>query len=103
MKEYKKDTSKEYDDLVGYIAEDNLPVDLGVFIGDETVYKPKVEPKKINPDFPEDWQSLYVNFNSLQEYVEFMNLIGVSPSPKLKELVYTSSSDTYDLTEFLGV
>jgi len=102
MKEYVSDTSKEYDDLVGYVAQDNLPVDLGDFIGDTTIYKPKVEPKKVNPDFPEPWQSLYVNFNSLEEYAAFMKLIGSTPSPKLKELVYTSSSDTHDLSSFFG-
>lgn len=102
MKEYTKDTSQEYDDLVGYIASDNLPVDLGGLIDDTTEYKPKVEAKKVNPEFPEDWQSIYVNFNCLEEYAEFMKLIGFTPSPKLKELVYTNSSSTYDLSAFFG-
>lgn len=102
MKEYTKDTSQEYEDLVGYVASDNLPVDLGEFIDDATEYKPKVEAKKVNPDFPEPWQSIYVNFNSLEEYADFMKLIGFAPAPKLKELVYTSSSDTYDITSFFG-
>ena len=101
MKEYVRDTSEDYDDLVGFVAEDNLPVDLGEFIDDTSEYKPKVQPKKVNPEFPEEWQSLYVNFSSFDEYADFMNKIGHVPLPKLKQLVFSSAEKT-GLENFFG-
>lgn len=90
MKQYTRDTSEDYDDLVGFVAEDNLPVDLGEFIDDTSEYKPKVQPRKVNPEFPEDWQSIYVNFHSFEQYADFMSIIGHVPLPKMKEMVFTT-------------
>lgn len=101
MKQYTRDTSEDYDDLVGFVAEDNLPVDLGEFIGDTSEYKPKVQPRKVNPEFPEDWQSIYVNFKSFEEYADFMAKIGYAPLPKLKEMVYTAD-EKIGLDNFFG-
>lgn len=101
MKEYVRDTSEDYEDLVGFVAEDNLPVDLGEFIDDTSEYKPKVQPKKVNPEFPEEWQSVYVNFFSFEQYADFMSKIGQAPLPKLKQLVFTSDEKT-GLENFFG-
>lgn len=101
MKEYARDTSEDYDDLVGFVAEDNLPVDLGEFIDDTSEYKPKVQPKKVNPEFPEEWQSVYVNFHSFEQYADFMEKIGHVPLPKLKEMVFTTEEKT-GLDMFFG-
>lgn len=94
MKEYTKDTAEVYDDLIGYIAKDNLPIDLGEFIGETTLYKPNVIPKKYNPDYPEDWQTMYVNFSKFEDYSHFMEILGQAPLPKLKELVFTKQKQT---------
>lgn len=86
-----RDTSKDYDAMIDYIAEDNLnKASLNTFIGIEEPkeYRPEVKKKDVDSEFPEDWQNLWVNFKSMDEYVEFMNLIGSSPSPKLKQLIY---------------
>jgi hypothetical protein len=99
MKEYTKNTAESYDDLVGYVAEDNLPVDLGDFIGEVSEYKPNVIPKKYNPDFPEDWQTLYVNFKDFEQYADFMGKIGQVPLPRLKSLIF-SREETKNLENF---
>ena len=101
MKEYKRDTSEDYEDLVGFVADDNLPVDLGEFIDDTSEYKPKVQPRKVNPEFPEDWQSIYVNFFSFEEYADFMAKIGHVPLPKMKEMVFTTEEKS-GLESFFG-
>lgn len=102
MKEYKKDTSAEYDDLVGYIAEDNLPKDLSNFLGEAAEYKPEVKQKKTDPEFSEQWQEIYVNFRCQDDYIEFMEAIGHKPVPKLKQLIYETEQDD-GLLKFLGV
>jgi hypothetical protein len=86
-----KDTSKDYDAMIGYVAEDNLnKASLDTFIGisDEKEYRPEVKKKDVDSEFPEDWQNLWVNFKTMDEYVEFMNIIGSSPSPKLRQFIY---------------
>lgn len=89
MTEYNKDTSSEYDDMVGYISEDNLPKNLGRFFGDEDDYKPTVRPKGVDPEFSEQWQDIYINFTCFEDYKAFMNKIGEKPVPKLKDMVFT--------------
>lgn len=101
MKEYTKDTSADYDDLVGYVSEHNLPKDLGEFIGDKSEYRPEVKSKNVDPEFSEPWQTMYVNFRSLEDYTEFMETIGQKPVPKLKELIYESKQDE-GLLKFFG-
>lgn len=86
-----KDTSKDYDAMVGYIAEENLnKSSLDTFFGieEEKEYRPEVKKKEQDNEFPEDWQKLWVNFNSMEDYTEFMNKIGSKPVPKLKHLIY---------------
>ena len=104
MKKYDTDTSGDYDDMVGYIAEENKPAaNLGVFMGDteEVEYKPSVKAKEINPDFPEKWQSLYINFLKEKDYIEFMLSIGLKPMPKLKTVTFTKEKDN-GILDFFG-
>lgn len=101
MKEYAKDTSQDYEDLVGFVSEYNLPKDLGEFFGDKTEYRPEVKPKSVDPEFSQPWQSLYVNFRCIEDYIEFMEAIGEKPVPKLKELVYNKEQDE-GLLKFFG-
>lgn len=102
MKEYKHDTSAEYDDMVGYVAEDNLPKDLSTFLDEESEYKPKVKPKKVDPEYPEQWQTLYVNFKTEQDYIDFMLAIGDKPMPKLNKVVYKMDGENVGLESFFG-
>ena len=88
-----KDTSKDYDAMIDYVSESNLAtVDLSDFMDTEAEekaeYKPEVRAKTKDPNFPEPWQKMYVNFSSFENYAEFMNKIDSKPAPKLSELVY---------------
>ena len=103
MKEYTTDTSQVYEHLIGFVAEENLPSTLGEFMGEEEEeYHPKIEPKPRRPDFPEDWQMLYVNVNSLEEYAAFMKLIGQVPLSKLNEFIYVPPGEAQGLDVFFG-
>jgi hypothetical protein len=88
-----KDTSKDYDAMIGYVAEENInKTSLDEFFDEVPTepkeYRPEVRKKEQDAEFPEDWQKLWVNFNSMEEYTEFMNKIGSKPVPKLKHLIY---------------
>ena len=98
-----KDTSKDYDHMMDYVAEQHINNDsLSEFLGEEKgEYKPEVKKREVDPDFPESWQRLYINFTSMEEYYEFMNKIGEKPMPKLKYVTYKSSQDDVGIFEFL--
>lgn len=102
MKEYTTDTSAEYEDLVGYVSEENMPNNnLAELLDMQEEYKPKVKPKSVDPEFPEQWQDLYVNFNCLEDYAKFMKEIGEVAHPKLKEFVYNPNGEETSLFNFL--
>jgi hypothetical protein len=99
-----KDTSKYYDAMVGYVAEENLnKSSLDTFLGieEEKEYRPDVRKKEVDSEFPEDWQKLWVNFNSMEDYTEFMNKIGSKPAPKLKYLVYGKPGSNSGIFDFM--
>ena len=95
------DTSKNYDDMVGFKSEENLPTDLSIFIGDEEENKPQIKPKPMDSDYPEQWQSLFVNVNSKEDYIKFMNLIGEIQGPKTKKIIFKKEKDN-GLLNFFG-
>lgn len=88
LKEYTKDTSVEYDDMLDYVADENITDTLSEFLGEEQEYKPTVSRSKADPNFPESWQTLYVNFETEQDYIDFMLAIDEKPMPRLKSVVY---------------
>lgn len=100
-----KDTSKDYDAMLDYVAEENLnKPSLQNFINENNVdeeYRPEVKAKNIDKDFPEEWQHLYVNFKTIEEYEQFMNIIGYRPIPKLKELVFEKQDKQSGLFQFM--
>ena len=102
MKEYKHDTSQEYDDMVGYVSPENLPNTLGKFLGEDEEYKPVVKPAPKDNEFPEQWQSLYVNFRNEEDYKAFMLAIGDKPMPKLNKVVYKMDGENVGLESFFG-
>jgi hypothetical protein len=102
IEEYTRDTSTDYEDLVGYVAQENIVSTLDAFLGNENKdYKPPVMRKKQDPEFPESWQSLYVNFPTEQDYIDFMFAIGEKPVPKLNTLVYSVNNDEKGLLDFI--
>ena len=84
-----KDTSKDYDDLVGFKAKETIPVSLSEFLGEQIEDKPKIKPKPVDRDFPEDWQNLYVNFRSEEDYIAFMKVLHRNPDPKTSVIIFT--------------
>jgi hypothetical protein len=103
MKEHDRDTSADYEDLVGYVAEENIISTLDEFLGEQKQeHKPPVMRKKVDSEFPEPWQNLYINFANEQDYIEFMFAIGEKPVPKLNSVVYKGDNDDNGLLDFLG-
>lgn len=88
-----RDTSVDYDDLVGYKAKETVPSDLSSVLGEQQDLKPKIKPKPVDPEFPEEWQNMYVNFRSEEGFVEFMKLIGHTPGPKVSTVVFKKETD----------
>lgn len=87
------DTSKTYNDLVGFKAKENVKISLSTFLDEESDDRPEIKPKKIDPDYPEEWQSLYVNFGTEDQYREFMLLIGEVPAMNLKTLNFSKNKN----------
>ena len=88
-----RDTSVDYEDLVGYKAKETIPTDLASFLGEQAEHKPYIKPKPVDPEFPEEWQNLYVNFTSEGEFLEFMKAIGQPIGPKTSVLVFSKERD----------
>lgn len=102
MKEYTINTAEDYDDLVGYISEDNLPNNnLAELLDIAEDYKITVKPKTVDKEFPEQWQDLYVNFNTIGEFAKFMTIVGEAAHPKLKEFIYSSDGSETNILNFM--
>jgi hypothetical protein len=102
LKNYTKDTSAEYDDMVGYVADENITDTLSQFLGEEQEeYRPSVARKKVDAEYPEAWQTLYVNFETEQDYIDFMLAIDEKPMPKLKDVVYKAGREDNGILDLL--
>lgn len=102
LKDYTKDTAAEYEDLVGYVSDENITDTLDDFLGlEKEEYKPQVTRRKVDPEFPEDWQTLFVNFESEQDYIDFMLAIDEKPMPKLKDVVYKAGRQENGILDLL--
>jgi|AntAceMinimDraft_13_1070369.scaffolds.fasta_scaffold12685_2 hypothetical protein len=106
MKNYEIDTSEEYEDFVGYVSADNLSKNsLGDFLGDvPEEYKPSVKPKNVDPEFPEEWQSLFMSFDTEEDVKEFVKQSGIVVSPKTKTIIYETENDNSNsgIFNFMG-
>lgn len=101
MKEYKIDTSADYDDFVGYISQENLPNNnLASLLDMEETYKHNIKSKATNSEFPEQWQTLIVTFDNIEDYAKFMIELNVSPSTKIKELIYNPEDKETSILNF---
>ena len=96
-----KDTSKDYDDLVGYKAKETEKTTLSVFLDEEPDTTPDIWVRPKNPDFPEQWQSVFANFTCFEDYVAFMKIIDEAPISKLTSIVYRKEKDG-GVLKFLG-
>ena len=97
-----RDTSVDYDDLVGYKAKETIPTDLSSFLGEQVEHKPYIKPKPVDPDFPEEWQNLFVNFTSEGELAEFTKAIGQPIGPRTSVMVFSKDQDD-GILGFIGV
>ena len=104
-----KDTSKTYNDYIGWIHDEHLnPSSLDEFLEEsekeeEKEYKPEVRKKEISdPEFLEDWQKLWVNFECFEDYAEFMSKMDLKPTPKLKEIIYTTPGISTGVENFFS-
>lgn len=88
------DTSETYDDLVGFKAKENVKISLSTFLDEESDDRPEIKPKKVDPEYPEDWQNLFVNFTSEEQYRKFMLLIGEVPALNLKVVKFSKTKDS---------
>lgn len=94
-------TAEDYEDMVGYESDDLKTANLAEFLGEVYEQKPSIKEKTVDPDFPESWQTLIVNFTCFEDYAKFMTKIGSAPLPKLKKFIFSSNkSDT--LEDFFG-
>lgn len=92
------DVADEYDDMVGYESDLNLAGDLSVISGVEKETTPKIGKPKKNEVFSEDWQMLYINFETEEDYIKFMKTRDMPPLKKIQEMIY--NDDKSDLTSF---
>lgn len=97
------DTSLDYEHLIDYVADENLNKNsLYSFLGSEQEeYKPAVRPKAVNPEFPEEWQTLQINIRTFEDYVDFMEKLGLKAIPKLKKMVYENPENTVNIFDFV--
>jgi hypothetical protein len=107
MKDYDIDTSQDYEDLVSFMSDKNMTkisTGLGEFIDEDiSDYKPSVvNNKQVDPDFPEDWQTLIVSFETKEDIPLFTKLSGIIISPKKSDIVYECDGDSVGILDFLG-
>jgi len=101
MKEYNVNTADQYDDLVGYVSDDNIPNNsLASLLDMEQDTKLSVKPKTVDSEFPESWQNLYLNFRCFDDYVKFMKELELAPSPKLREFIYDPNNNENSVLRF---
>lgn len=97
-----KDTSADYETLVGHINEANIESTLADFIDEVYEYKPSVKPKKLDPAYPEDWQNLQVNFPTMEDFISFMKKLEEFPNPKMKDFAFSKDKSKDNLLSFFG-
>ena len=97
------DTSLNYEHLIDYVAEENLnkgSLD-SFFDPDEKEYRPEVRKRDVNPEFPEEWQTLQINILTFEDYVDFMDKLGLKATPKLKKMVYENPENAVNIFDFV--
>lgn len=83
-----RDTSKDYDDMVEFKARPVKSDLTEVFEIDDDDDR-ELPVKITDPNFPEQWQNLYVSLRSEEDYIAFMKRIDEAPLPNTKSIVFT--------------
>ena len=98
------DTSKDYDDMTDKVSVDDIKYNTITSFMDSTEQKEilKIKEKSIDPEFPESWQTLNINFYSEEAYISFMKAIKEAPASNPKKLIYRKIKKT-SLNNFFGV
>lgn len=85
------DTSATYEDMVDYVAPENVSMSITSLLGmEEAQYSPTYSTKEVDPNFPEPWQTCLVSFDSKEEYMTFMKKLNRKPYPIKKQMVFES-------------
>lgn len=100
MKQLIRDTAAEYDDFTSVNKSTETDSEFKLLLG-STDDGPTIRPKPKDSEYPEEWQSLYVNFNNFDDYASFMFKLGQAPNPKLTQTVFTSTQQNA-LDKFFG-
>lgn len=88
------DTSLDYDDMVGYVAADNMTLSVTSALGlEDEEYKPTFLTKTVDPKFPEPWQTCLVTFDTKEDYLLFMSKLNKAPYPVKKQLTFEVNED----------
>lgn len=96
------DTSATYEHLIDYVSDENInKISLDQFFDVETEYKPEVRGKKVDPEFPEEWQTLIVNLWTFEDYKEFMHALDSKPMPKLTRMIYECPENKNSILNFI--
>lgn len=97
------DTSLNYEHLIDYVADENLNKSSldSFFDADEKEYRPEVRKRDVNPEFPEEWQTLQINIITFEDYVDFMEKLGLKATPKLKKIVYENPENAVSIFDFV--
>lgn len=97
------DVSLDYEHMIDYVSDENLnKSSLDEFLEfDKGGYKPEVRKAPSNAEFPESWQTLKVNIISREDYVSFMERMGLKPTPKLNRLVYENPENSASILDFM--
>ena len=106
MKNYEINTAETYEDMVDFVAERStikVKVGLGDFIDeDEQDFKPAVKQKAVDPEFPEQWQTIYVNIISEDDLSDFVKQSGLIVGPRTSEIIYQADDSSSGLLNFFG-
>ena len=100
-KEFFKDTAADYETMLDYSADENVFANLDEFIGEESDKTLKVAPRKVNPEFPENWQTITMSFPTEEDYIEFMLKADEKPMPRLNKFTYKAGRTDTGLLGFL--
>jgi hypothetical protein len=91
----------DYEHLMDFVAEDISDNSLDDFFDIKTDNTPKIKTKNVDAEFPEEWQTLFVNIATFEDYKEFMEKLDGKPVPKLTKLIYEKPENKKNIFEFL--
>ena len=95
-----KDTSLDYEDMVGYDVSISSKNALEEIFFPNEKKQTKIKKNKKEKGFEEEWQILKVNFYNEQEYREFMQTLGFTGVSTTKEIIYQIPETRVNIFDF---